>query len=313
MINLEWYRTFKAVYEEGNLTNASEVLFTSQPGVSLHIRNLEAYVGYKLFERTSRKMIPTERAIILYEYIIDSLKKLEFTEQHFRTNKASKRKTLSIGMCSEVFQAFFEPHIGKLNFDIIAHFGEYPQMIKELNDGILDLVITPEKIENNYILYTPFFKEQILLVAGKSTDTFLLEQQISTKKWNALEETLKKQVWFGSSNVLDYSKKFWYQNFKKKQLYKPNYLVPNINSIINCLKANNGIALVPDFLCNKALKNNELKLLWEGHEPLNNTFYFATKQNSKLHNEIEQIEQLIIKSKKAAANIVYKKNRANSA
>ena len=294
MINLEWYRTFKAVYEVGNLTRASEVLFTSQPGVSLHIRNLEAYVGYKLFERTSRKMIPTERAIILYDYIIDSLKKLEFTEQYFRTSKTNKRKTLSIGMCSEVFQVFFEPHIGTLNFDIIAHFGEYPQMIKELNEGILDLVITPEKIVNTSIFYTPFFKEQILLVAGKSTDTSLLEQHIATKQWDALEQELKAQVWYGSSNILGYSKKFWHQNFKKKQLYKSNYLVPNIISIIRCLKANNGIALVPDFLCDSVLKRNELKLLWEGHKPFFNTFYFATKQHSKLQHEIEQIEKLVM-------------------
>ena len=294
MINLEWYRTFKAVYEVGNLTRASEVLFTSQPGVSLHIRNLEAYVGYKLFERTLRKMIPTERAIILYDYIIDSLKKLEFTEQYFRTSKTNKRKTLSIGMCSEVFQVFFEPHIGTLNFDIIAHFGEYPQMIKELNEGILDLVITPEKIVNTSIFYTPFFKEQILLVAGKSTDTSLLEQHIATKQWDALEQELKAQVWYGSSNILGYSKKFWHQNFKKKQLYKSNYLVPNIISIIRCLKANNGIALVPDFLCDSVLKRNELKLLWEGHKPFFNTFYFATKQHSKLQHEIEQIEKLVM-------------------
>lgn len=293
MINLEWYRTFKAVYEEGNLTSASEVLFSSQPGVSLHINNLEAYVGYKLFERTSRKMIPTERAIILYDYIIDALRKLEQTEQYFSTSKTNKRKTLSIGMCSEVFQVFFEPHIGTLDFDIIAHFGEYPQMIKELNEDILDLVITPEKIDNDSIVYTPFFKEQILLVAGMSTDTSLLEQHISAKQWDALEQDLKTQVWYGSSNVLGYSRKFWYQNFKKKKLYMPNYLVPNIISIIRCLKANKGIALIPDFLCKEALMNGELRFLWEGHEPLLNTFYFATKQKRKLPREIEQIEKLV--------------------
>lgn len=295
MINLEWYRTFKAVYEEGNLTSASEVLFSSQPGVSLHISNLEAYVGYKLFERTSRKMIPTERAIILYDYIIDALKKLEHTEQYFRTSKTNKRKTLSIGMCSEVFQTFFEPYIGKLEFDIIAHFGEYPQMLKELNEGILDLVITPEQIENPTLVYTPFFKEQILLVANPTTDTSVLETYIKDKQWDDLEKELKAQVWYGSSNVLGYSKKFWYQNFKKKQLYKPNYLVPNIISIIRCMKANTGIALIPDFLSQEALKNNELKLLWEGKKPLFNTFHFATKLHSKLQNEIEQIEGLVLK------------------
>ena len=42
MVNLEWYRTFKAVYKTGTLTGAAEVLFISQPGVSLHLSSLES-------------------------------------------------------------------------------------------------------------------------------------------------------------------------------------------------------------------------------------------------------------------------------
>ncbi|WP_422858689.1 LysR family transcriptional regulator [Flagellimonas sp. S174] len=294
MINFEWYRTFKTVYEEGNLTRASEVLFSSQPGVSLHISNLEGYVGYKLFERTSRKMVPTDRATILYNYIIDAIKKLEHTERHFRISRTNKRKTLSIGMCSEVFQFFFEPQIGTLDFDIIAHFGEYPKMIKELGDGILDLVITPEKVESPYISYTPLFKEEILLVASNMTDTTLLEQYIEDNDWQSFEQELKNQIWYGSNNVLGYSKKFWYQNFKKKQFYKPNYLVPNIISIIRCLKGNEGIALVPDFLSAEALQKEELKMLWEGKQPLHNKFYFATKEPTDLNKQINQIKTIAI-------------------
>lgn len=51
----------------------------------------------------------------------------------------------------------------------------------------------------------------------------------------------------------------------KKQLFKPNYVVPDILSIIRCLSNNKGMALVPDFLCANALKSNKVKLIWEGH------------------------------------------------
>ncbi|GGX14606.1 LysR family transcriptional regulator [Aquimarina muelleri] len=294
MINLEWYRTFKAVYEEGNLTKASEVLYSSQPGVSLHISSLESYVGYKLFERTSRKMIPTVRGMVMYDYIIDALKKLEKAEQHFRKKGLDTTPTLSIGMCSEVFQYFFEPHIAQLDFDIIAHFGEYPQMIKELNEGILDLVITPKKINNNTITYTPFFKEKIQLIAGINTDTSNLELSIKNKEWKKLEHHLSHQTWYCSYNIMEYSKTFWSQNFNKKQLFKPNYIVPDILSIIRCLSNNKGMALVPDFLCSNALKANNVKLIWEGFQSLENTFYFAVKENSiKLKKEISQIEKIV--------------------
>lgn len=52
MVNLEWCRTFKAIYKTGTLTGAAEILFISQPGVSLHLSSLETYVGNKLFDRT---------------------------------------------------------------------------------------------------------------------------------------------------------------------------------------------------------------------------------------------------------------------
>ena len=128
MINFEWLRSFKAIYDEGNMTKASEALFLSQPGISLHLSSLENHVGFKLFERTPRKMKPAEMAIILYNYISEPLQKLENTEKYFQRKK-SERKTLRIGMCSEVFQYFIEENIEKLNFDIIAHFGEYPQTV----------------------------------------------------------------------------------------------------------------------------------------------------------------------------------------
>ena len=75
--NLEWLRTFKAIYETGTLTAAAQELFISQPGVSLHLNSLEAYTGYKLFERTAKKMTPTEKGKILYNFVVAPLEKLE--------------------------------------------------------------------------------------------------------------------------------------------------------------------------------------------------------------------------------------------
>lgn len=48
MVNLEWYRTFKSVYKNGNFSVAAKELFMSQPAVSQQIAMLEAHVGNKL-------------------------------------------------------------------------------------------------------------------------------------------------------------------------------------------------------------------------------------------------------------------------
>ena len=66
MLNLEWYRTFKAIYRQGSLTAAAQELFISQPNVSQHLAALESYMGTRLFERTGRRIVPTEPGKLLY-------------------------------------------------------------------------------------------------------------------------------------------------------------------------------------------------------------------------------------------------------
>jgi len=292
MINLEWYRTFKEIYETGTLTKASVMLFSSQPGVSVHLNALESYVGKKLFERTSRKMIPTEDGKFLYEYIIESINKLEIAEQHFKKTTQDKNPCLNIGMCSEMFQLIIEPEVPKLNFDLMARFGTHTDLIKDLNNGILDLVITPKKQNDKKSLidYTPFSKERIVLIAGAQTDTANIEKYLEFNNWQSLENELLQNAWYSSSNKMEHFRRFWFDNFNKKPAFKPNYILPSITSIIRCLSNEKGLALVPDFLCQDAIANNNIKLIWEGKTKTENTLYFASRTDLKYKKELEILQ-----------------------
>ena len=153
MVNLEWYRTFKAIYKTGTLTGAAQELFISQPGVSLHLSSLENYTGYKLFERKGRRMAPTERGKVLYNFITEALGKLEEAEKNFQRSTEKHTPTISVGMCFETFQITLEPFISTLPFNVIIQFGEYPEMVEKLEKGILDLIITPQMVASKEIIY----------------------------------------------------------------------------------------------------------------------------------------------------------------
>lgn len=60
-------RTFVTVADTGNLTQAAERLFTSQPAVSAHIKALEGELELKLFDRTPKGMKLTDNGIALRE------------------------------------------------------------------------------------------------------------------------------------------------------------------------------------------------------------------------------------------------------
>ncbi|MPS65042.1 LysR family transcriptional regulator [Chryseobacterium sp.] len=295
MVNLEWYRTFKAIYKTGTLTGAADALFISQPGVSLHLSSLESYVGYKLFDRTGRKMIPTERGKVLFNAISEPLTKLEDVEKNFQKSTEKHTPTISVGMCFETFQTTLEQYVSTLPFNLIISFGEYPEMLEQLDKGILDLIITPKRGTSPNIVHEAFSSEQIILVGGKNIDTESFNEVVRTKGPEHIEEWLKQEKWYGTTGDMEHLFQFWILNFGHKPNFRPNYIVPNLNSIIRCLKGGKGLAVVPNFLCKNELENEEIKLIWEGEKKLENTLYFGCRKKTNYQDEIDHIKGLFRK------------------
>lgn len=291
--NLEWIRTFRAIYETGTLSSAAQELFISQPGVSLHLNSLEAFTGSKLFDRSARKMVPTEKGKILYNYVLESLKKLEKAEQHFHKRSQDERITISVGMCFETFQYTLEEHIAELPFNLIIKFGEYPQMQQDLDNGLLDLIITPKKGNQQNLEYRSFSKERIVLIAGSNTETAEIKELLDKQHIKESVDLLKKQLWYSTAADMEHLKNFWLQHFGEHPDFSPNFIVPNISSIIRCLSGGKGFSIVPDFLCMEAIAEGKIKLIWEGITPVENTLYFGTRKKTMYKDEIAQLEQLL--------------------
>jgi len=294
MLNLEWLRTFKAIYETGTLSAAAQQLFISQPGVSLHLNSLEAYTGYKLFDRAARKMVPTERGKILYNFVLDPLLKLENAEELFHRTSKAERSTISVGMCFETFQYTLEEHVAQLPFNLIIKFGEYPQMQQDLDNGLLDLIITSQKGHQPNLEYRPFSKERIVLVSGAKSDTSHLEELLRSQNLKESEEWLKHQLWYSTAADMEHLKHFWVKNFGSHPDFKPNFIVPNMSSILRCLSNGEGFSIVPDFLCRKEIEAGNVKLVWEGELHLENILHFGTRKKTIYAAEIEQLEKILI-------------------
>ncbi|MFV0418062.1 MAG: LysR family transcriptional regulator [Dysgonomonas sp.] len=292
MVNFEWFRTFKTIYETGSLTSAANKLYISQPGVSLHLNSLEAHVGNKLFDRGTRKMLPTEYGNMLYNSIVDAVNKMEEAETHFYRNTDSTKPNISIGMCFETFQHVLEPFISQLPFNLISKFGVYQDMLSDLDKGLLDFVISPQKEEIFNIQYIPFSKERLILIAGSRSDISEFREITNNQDDNIMEDWLNKQSWFGTTGDMEHLRNFWIHNFKKRPNFKPNYIVPNISSIIRCISNREGFAVIPDFLAKKQLEEGLIQVVWEGYTPKENTLYFAQRKKTIYKKELETLQKI---------------------
>lgn len=77
MINLRQIKCFQAVVELGNFSRAAERLHTSQAGVSHAIHDLEALLGTRLFDRTTRRVELTEAGQIFAAGVLPGLAEIE--------------------------------------------------------------------------------------------------------------------------------------------------------------------------------------------------------------------------------------------
>lgn len=295
MLNLEWLRTFKVIYEAGSLSAAAQVLFISQPGVSLHLNSLETYVGQRLFERDTRKMLPTDKGTTLYHTIIEPMSRLEETEHAFHRKAKTEKATISIGIYFETFQYALEAHISQLPFNLITHFGDYPQMLQELHNGSVDLILTPHNGNQHNLEFTRASSERMVLVCGSKTPTDELYKMMDGGDKCGLRNWLAKQIWYTTTNK-DYLKKFWEHNFDMLPAFQPNYVLPYFSSVLRSLRHGEGFAVIPEFLCEKDISEGAIKRVWENESSPEHTLYFGKRKNTCYAGELKQLEGILIRS-----------------
>jgi DNA-binding transcriptional LysR family regulator len=237
-------------------------------------------------------MISTERGKVLYNAISDALKKREDVEMNFQRSIEKHTPTISVGMCFETFQITLEQYVSKLPFNLIISFGEYPEMLDQLDKGIPDLIITPKKRVSGTIEHEAFSSENIVLVGGKDVDIEAFKKVHRTKNRDKIEQGLKQQKWYGTTGDMEHLFNFWTLNFGKKPAFRPNYIVPNLNSIVRCLSGCTGLAVIPDFLCYTEIESGQVKLIWEGDKKMKNTLYFGTRKKTTHQDEIDHIKVL---------------------
>jgi DNA-binding transcriptional LysR family regulator len=137
----------------------------------------------------------------------------------------------------------------------------------------------------------------MVLVCGSHTDSGPLDQLVMTNDRPAIRQWLKQQVWYTMGADMEHLKNFWLANFDCLPDLNPNYVVPHFSSILRCLSNGKGLAVMPDFLCRKAIGDQTIRLAWEGSSPVESMLYFCKRKKTIFREEIRQLEALLTRNR----------------
>lgn len=125
-VNLRQCETFRAVMETGTVTAAAERLCVSQPAVSKMLAQFERELGFRVFLRQGRRLIPTQDAHALYQEVRRAFIGLDYLSRFAGDLRELRRGHLVVA-ASHVVSSFFLPAV-------VARFlRSYPGVSVSLN------------------------------------------------------------------------------------------------------------------------------------------------------------------------------------
>jgi DNA-binding transcriptional LysR family regulator len=291
MVNLEWYRTFKSVYKNGNFSVAAKELFISQPAVSQQISMLEAHVGYKLFNRKSKGVEATEYAKLLNNLIIDALDRLENVESGFRAKAEDSKRLISIGVSKDLFNSFGSTLISK--FDLIDFtFAEDDVLFSLVDAKKIDFAVVTKKFDTFDTIYEIIGKIKLVVVGSTNLDTTDFRQKLKSDNAVEIEQWLNDQKWYSHDARIPHVKLFWLHAFNKKRpAIVPNYIIPSESEMLEMLSRNTGIAITWNCNSRKYIKENKLQLLWNSFHVPEEYVYLLSAKNNNLNSFFDTISK----------------------
>ena len=175
-MDLRQIRYFTAVYEEGSFSRAAAREHCTQPGLSVQVRQLEAELGQRLFDRNARGVTATIAGKQFYASCTGILGAVKAARQKMLDLAGSVAGNINVGVppsfsksaLPTVLRRFADDHPHVEVRIAEAYSGTLSQWVVA---GDLDAALVTEPSADLGLEATPFFRDRLVLVRRAETGT----------------------------------------------------------------------------------------------------------------------------------------------
>ncbi len=170
-ITIRQLQIFESVAKHLSYTRAAELLYLSQPAVSMQIKQLESELEMPLFERMGKTLYLTDAGHELLHYALNISQQLCELDDVMTEMRGSQRGRLAIAVAStanyfalKLLGDFYKRFTGTtISLDVTNR----ASLLKHLNDNTVDMVIMGRPPVGMDVEATPFLENPLVVIAPK--------------------------------------------------------------------------------------------------------------------------------------------------
>ncbi len=255
-INFELYKIFYVTASCGNITQAAEKLFLTQPSVSKHIRKLEEELGCVLFRRTKRGVSLTTEGQALMRRIEPACRLIYAAEKEIRSLQSLEEGVVSIASTEMSFKTYvlpammlFQEKHPKVHVRFSNHLNE--NMIRLLRDGEIDIAIIHEPFQKESFMDFRLIEHmEELAVCGKKYIEMTKKRQTPERLLSVPFVSMPK-----GSSTEEYLSRY-FSSFGLE--FRPEVELTTIELAIQAIQSGLGIGTLPDQIARPLIESGSL-------------------------------------------------------
>lgn len=273
---------FVAVYRSRSFTKAAEELYTSQPTISEHMKNLEDRLDCKLFDRLGRSISPTPEADILYPKAMDILGELAKIPQMLASSANTVAGELVIG-ASTIPGAYVLPEYGaafKADYPSVSFeipINDSAKIIDDILEQKIYLGIVGVQIPSAKLAYTPFSGDELVLAARSDMD---MAPQIQTEALMELDFLVREKGSGTGKNV----EQFLTEVGIRVSELNIRATLGSSTAVKEAIKSGLGVAIISKTAIRDELAQGSLKTIEVEGLSMQRSFYLVTHKKRSLPN-----------------------------
>lgn len=255
-VNLELYKIFYIVAINESISAAANILYISQPAITMQIKKLEEQLGISLFTRTKHGVILTDEGKILFDYVKSGIESITNGENVLSNLKNLDSGIIRIGASTTVCRHVVMPYLEKFhenypNIEIQIVNNLTSTLIKDLRNGNLDILfLNMPSNENKDLKVLPIVDVNDIFVGNKKYYDL-------TNGKILLKDLINYPLIFqkSPSNTRKYLNNYLQDN---NVFLKPQLEVVSYNLIMDLVKAGFGIGYATKEFIKTELENKSL-------------------------------------------------------